>query len=201
MRVLLTAISICLLSSCAGLADSIRKNQQKQQIYKQHASKYHANCQKEAFSYYPVNMVEKEKRKSLYKPQTTVTCTTFGNTTNCKDTTTDFSGMLEQAKKNSDLLTGNTNTYDINARARGAHIKNCIDNKLAGDSQFIKARDSINNSNIKRIKRTPIKEFKLNSYEKDGLIFKCFYGKKKQYISSTSALPCSPTGNFYLKEP
>lgn len=143
MRVLLTAISICLLSSCAGLADSIRKNQQKQQIYKQHASKYYTNCQKEAFSYYPVNIVEKEKRKSLYKPQTTVTCTTYGNTTNCKDTTADFSGMLEQAQKNSDLLTGNTNTYDINARARGVHIKNCIDNNLRSDSQFIRAKNSI----------------------------------------------------------
>lgn len=134
MRIFIPLIIILLTTGCSGLADAIRKNQQKQQIYKQHASKYHASCQKEAFNYYPVAIVEKEKPKNLYKPQATISCTTYGNTTNCRDTTADYSGIIEQANITANLLSGNT--YDANASSRNNHIKSCIDNNLRNDSSF-----------------------------------------------------------------
>ena len=198
MRIILILILVSLTAGCSGLADTIRKNQQKQQIYKQYASKYYASCQKEAFNYYPVNIVEKEKPKSLYKPQKTVTCTTFGNTTNCRDTTTDYSGLIEQAKKNANLLTGNTNTYDINARARGSHIKNCIDNNLRSDSSYSRAVSRVNYNSSTERGRTVNKNTKLTNFngnqnkvnlplirsEKVGDSIFCYYGKKELKVKS-----------------
>lgn len=200
MRIILLLIAVSLTVGCSGLADTIRKNQQKQQIYKQYASKYYASCQKEAFNYYPVNIVEKEKPKSLYKPQKTVTCTTFGNTTNCRDTTTDYSGLIEQAKMNADLLTGNANTYDINARARGSHIKNCIDNNLRSDSSYSRAVSRVNqnsrNSNRPHESNTPFFRYNLVKTEYiDGVSY-CYYGPDEIRVALNT---CAQQRDFPIK--
>lgn len=202
MRIILLSIAVSLITGCSGLADTIRKNQQKQQIYKQYASKYYASCQKEAFNYYPVNIVEKEKPKSLYKPQKTVTCTTFGNTTNCRDTTTDYSGLIEQAKKNADLLTGNTNTYDINARARGSHIKNCIDNNLRSDSSYSRAVSRVNynssrSSSSSYESSAPFFRYNLVKTEYiDGISY-CYYGPDKIRVALDD---CPQQRDFPIKQ-
>ena len=138
MRLLLAAVSICLLSSCAGLADSIRKHNQKKQIYQQYSAKYYAACQKEAFNYYPVAIVTQTKtRKNIIEPTKTASCTKWGNTVNCRDTTIDLSGLSGAGKTT-------TTSYDANAGSRNNHIKSCIDSNLRNDSQFIRATNSVN---------------------------------------------------------
>lgn len=199
MRIFIPLIIILLTTGCSGLADAIRKNQQKQQIYKQHASKYHASCQKEAFNYYPVAIVEKEKPKNLYKPQATISCTTYGNTTNCRDTTADYSGIIEQANITANLLSGNT--YDANASSRNNHIKSCIDNNLRNDSSFgrevnrveystdyskynsIQSKASKNNTDTG--KDYEFKRLKIMPFG-----FKCYYGQNDNFHINIKALPC-----------
>jgi opacity protein-like surface antigen len=141
MRLLLVAVSICLLSSCAGLADSIRKHNQKKQIYQQYSAKYYAACQKEAFNYFPVAIVKREKPQVVTpKPNSSFSCTKWGNTVNCQDTTSGgYEGLIQAATEGVDMLAGKTNTYDANAGARGNHIKSCIDSNLRNDSQFREA--------------------------------------------------------------
>ena len=204
MRIILILILVSLTAGCSGLADTIRKNQQKQQIYKQYASKYYASCQKEAFNYYPAAIVKKEKPKNTYKPQTKVTCTTYGSTTNCRDSTADYSGLIEQANITANLLSGNANTYDANAGSRNSHIKNCIDNNLRSDSSYSGAISRINYNNSAERSRTVNKNtlnkkkslYFLHSFEKTGTIYTCFYGDKKQHSIGTISPPCNPEEFF-----
>ena len=195
MRIFIPLIIILLTTGCSGLADAIRKNQQKQQIYKQHASKYHASCQKEAFSYYPVAIVTETKtRKNLIETPRTTTCNKIGNTINCRDTTIDLSGL-------SGAGTTTTSSYDANASSRNNHIKNCIDNNLRNDSSFgreinrvkystdyskynsIQSKASKNNTDTG-------KGHKLNGYDVKPFGFRCYYGRNGQFNIDIKALPC-----------
>jgi uncharacterized protein YceK len=130
MRIILLSIVVSLTAGCSGLVDTIRKNQQKQQVYQQYASKYYASCQKEAFSYYPVAIVTETKtRKNLIEPTKTATCNRIGNTVNCRDTTIDLSGLSGAGRTT-------TSSYDANQGSRNNHIKSCIDNNLRSDSSY-----------------------------------------------------------------
>lgn len=209
MRIFISLIIISLTAGCSGLADAIRKGEQKRQAYKQHAFKYQAACQKEAFDYYPVVIVEKEKPKSLYKPQTTVTCNTFGSTTTCRDTTVDWSEIIEWE------IDGTQRTYDANANSRKNHINSCINNNLRSDSSYRKAMSRIeyssagyvdtsrkanystdyskyNSIQSKAFKSNTdnSKGYKLNGYDVKPHGFKCYYGRNGQYNIDIETLPC-----------
>jgi uncharacterized protein YceK len=138
MRIILLSIAVSLTAGCSGLVDTIRKNQQKQQVYQQYASKYYASCQKEAFSYYPVAIVTETKtRKNLIEPTKTATCNRIGNTVNCRDTTIDLSGLSGAGRTT-------TSSYDANQGSRNNHIKSCIDNNLRSDSSYSAAVSRVN---------------------------------------------------------
>lgn len=226
MRLILAAVSICLLSSCSGLADSIRKNQQKKQVYQQYSAKYYAACQKEAFNYYPVAIVKRDKPQVVtQKPNNSFSCTKWGNTVDCQDTTSrGYEGLIQATNEGLDMLAGKTSTYDANAGSRGNHLKSCIDNNLRNDTQFTRATNSVNvgyqkassnytgklNSNYtpnsafdlnKKTLALGKKEYRLNGYKKNGLLFDCFYGDKKEHLQSTINLPCNPTAGFFPLKP
>lgn len=178
MRLLLAAVSICLLSSCAGLADSIRKHNQKKQIYQQYSAKYYAACQKEAFNYYPVAIVTQTKtRKNIIEPTKTASCTKWGNTVNCRDTTIDLSGLSGAGKTT-------TTSYDANAGSRNNHIKSCIDSNLRNDSQFIRATNSVNAGYSSR--KLPL----VRQSEVNGALF-CYYGFEEKLYKADFVCPSS----------
>ena len=219
MRIILLSIVVSLTAGCSGLVDTIRKNQQKQQVYQQYASKYYASCQKEAFSYYPVAIVTETKtRKNLIEPTKTSTCNIIGNTVECRDTTIDLSGLSGAGRTT-------TSSYDANQGSRNNHIKSCIDNNLRSDSSYSAAVSRVNyggsrsSSSGASFKRGSFSEFdvgikslspaspadnlnprktiySLNGYEKSDAIYICFYGDKKQHSKTTIALPCYPHGYF-----
>ena len=177
MRIILLSIAVSLTAGCSGLVDTIRKNQQKQQVYQQYASKYYASCQKEAFSYYPVAIVTETKtRKNLIEPTKTATCNRIGNTVNCRDTTIDLSGLSGAGRTT-------TSSYDANQGSRNNHIKSCIDNNLRSDSQFIRARASIN-VNYKSNNLPLSRKLEVNG------ILTCYYGfEEKEYKPDFGVCP------------
>jgi uncharacterized protein YceK len=138
MRIILLSIVVSLTAGCSGLVDTIRKNQQKQQVYQQYASKYYASCQKEAFSYYPVAIVKREEPKIItQKPRESFSCTKWGNTVDCRDTTSGgYDELLNSTLKTANMVAGKTDTYDANEGSRNNHIKSCIDNNLRSDSSY-----------------------------------------------------------------
>jgi uncharacterized protein YceK len=226
MRIILLSIVVSLTAGCSGLVDTIRKNQQKQQVYQQYASKYYASCQKEAFSYYPVAIVKREEPKIItQKPRESFSCTKWGNTVDCRDTTSGgYDELLNSTLKTANMVAGKTDTYDTNEGSRNNHIKSCIDNNLRSDSSYSAAVRRVDyggghSSSGASFKRDSFSEFgagikslspaspadnlnprktiySLNGYEKSDAVYICFYGDKKQHSKTTVALPCYPHGYF-----
>ena len=185
MRIILLSIVVSLTAGCSGLVDTIRKNQQKQQVYQQYASKYYASCQKEAFSYYPVAIVKREEPKIItQKPRESFSCTKWGNTVDCRDTTSGgYDELLNSTLKTANMVAGKTDTYDANEGSRNNHIKSCIDNNLRSDSQFIRARASIN-VNYKSNNLPLSRKLEVNG------ILTCYYGfEEKEYKPDFGVCP------------
>jgi uncharacterized protein YceK len=213
MRIILLSIAVSLTAGCSGLVDTIRKNQQKQQVYQQYASKYYASCQKEAFSYYPVAIVTETKtRKNLIEPTKTATCNRIGNTVNCRDTTIDLSGLSGAGRTT-------TSSYDANQGSRNNHIKSCIDNNLRSDSSYSasvrrvdyggrnngrehanyqqKTLEVYTNNQDKPLKNeSSLLKYKLNGYDQfqNGIL--CYYGRNGEHNKFVDELPCSKFERF-----
>lgn len=205
MRLLLAALFICLLSSCSGLADSIRKHNQQKKIYQQHSAKYYAACQKEAFNYYPVAIVTETKtRQNIIQPTKTASCTKWGNTINCRDTTIDLSGLSGAGKTT-------TTSYDANASARNNHTKSCIDSNLRSDLSYNTAvrrvdyggREHANyqqkplrvythNQDKSMKDESSLLKYKLNGYDEfqNGIL--CYYGRNGEHDKYLSCSPFRP---------
>tara|TARA_R110000744_G_C19084799_1_gene531700 strand:+ start:96 stop:521 length:426 start_codon:yes stop_codon:yes gene_type:complete len=141
MHLILVFITLSLLVGCSGIVDSIRKKQQERRLYQQYSAKYYAECQKEAFNYYPVAIVSETKtRKNIIQPTKTTSCSRLGNTVNCRDTTIDLSGLSGAGRTT-------TTNYDVNAGSRNNHLKRCLDNKLRSDGDF---RAAIRSLSVRR---------------------------------------------------
>ena len=221
MRITLLLIVVSLTVGCSGLVDTIRKNQQKQQVYQQYASKYYASCQKEAFNYYPVAIVKREEPKiTTQKPRESFSCTKRGNTVDCRDTTSGgYDGLLNSALKTANMVAGKTDTYDANQGSRNNHIKSCIDNNLRSDSSYSAAvrgvdyggrnnsREHANyqqktlevytNNQDKPLKNeSSLLKYKLNGYDQfqNGIL--CYYGRNGEHNKFVDKLPCSKFERF-----
>lgn len=135
---LLIIFSSLFLFSCSSVVNVVKERLELQDAFKQHSIKYLKTCQKEGFSYFPVAIVVKQSNDSIVSNSKSVTCNTYGNTTNCKESS-DYSALVNAAKSN--INSSIEGAYDANKKNRDKHINNCLESLLSLDSDYI---DDIN---------------------------------------------------------